>query len=265
MAKSKKKSNRLYLVLLLFFLAVMTFSGIMIIKELLEYNTGDAQYTELVTGVVTERPKNQPDDQPAGPPVQVDFSTLQQQNSEVVGWLYNADTVISYPVVQTTDNDYYLTHLFDGTENKMGAVFMDYKNDAGMNDRNTILYGHHMKNGSIFASLVEYQEQAYYEQHKELFYATPQGDYRVEVYAGFLAEGSEAVPISFDSDEAFLDYAAGIKDRSTFDSGITLDSKDRLLTLYTCTYEFSDARYLLVGRLIPWEEKAESNNFTEIS
>lgn len=254
MAKTKKKNNLLFTIVLLFLLAVMVVSGIMIIRQLLEYSTGDNRYQDVVEGAVTEIPEEPGSTVPVRPQL-VNFDQLRKQNEEVVGWLYSKETVINYPVVQAKDNDYYLTHLFDRTENKMGAVFMEYKNQPDVSDKNTILYGHHMKNGSMFASLIDYQEQAYYEQHPELYYATPEGDYHFEVYAGFLAEADETCPLSFGSDEDFLAYAQQMKERSTFDSGITINEGDRLMTLYTCSYEFSDARYLLVGRLIPWESE----------
>ena len=91
----------------------------------------------------------------------VDFESLRESGPDIIGWLNLPDTVINYPVTQTDDNEYYLHHLYDGTYNKVGCLFADYENKADFSDRNTIIYGHNMRDGSMFAVLNEYDEQSY--------------------------------------------------------------------------------------------------------
>lgn len=106
-------------------------------------------------------------DMPEGAPriLDIDFAALKEASPDLVGWLYCPDTVVSYPVVQGQDNSYYLSHLADGSENRNGCLFMDCGNRSGLSDENTLIYGHHMASGKMFACLVSYAEQEYYEAH----------------------------------------------------------------------------------------------------
>ena len=89
-------------------------------------------------------------------PIQVDFDVLSKENQDVIGWLYCPDTSINYPVVQAADNEYYLHRLLDDSKNAAGTLFMDYRNSADLSDWNSVIYGHNMKNGSMFGSLPDY-------------------------------------------------------------------------------------------------------------
>lgn len=102
---------------------------------------------------------------PEGEPEQVyvDFAALEGVNSDIVAWLYGADTGLNYPIVQAEDNDYYLYRLLDGTWNKNGTIFMDYVNRSDFSDQNTLVYGHHMKSGAMFGALVQYKKQEFYD------------------------------------------------------------------------------------------------------
>lgn len=181
---------------------------------------------------------------------QVDFEGLRAKNSDVAGWIYGPDTVINYPVVQGADNEFYLTHMFDGRENKCGSIFMDTLNREDFSDSNSILYGHHMKNGSMFAGLIKYQSQSYYDSHPVLWLVTPDKSYRVEVFAGFVTSAdSEVWQLEFaDSGEyrSWLDRMVG---NSAFESNISPGTDDRVLTLATCSYEYDDARFVVMGIL----------------
>ena len=99
---------------------------------------------------------------------------------------------MNYPVTQTDDNEYYLHHLYDGTYNKVGCLFADYENAADFSDRNTIIYGHNMRNGSMFAAFNEYAEQSYFDTHKQMYLVTPEGGYVVELFAAFTAKSAES-------------------------------------------------------------------------
>ena len=90
---------------------------------------------------------------------EVDFDQLRQQNEDVTAWLYLPDSVINYPVLQHGDNDYYLTRQIDGSYNKNGSIFMDYRNASDFSDRNTIIYGHHMRTGNMFGKLVNFKKR----------------------------------------------------------------------------------------------------------
>lgn len=104
----------------------------------------------------------------------MDFAALEGVNSDIVAWLYGADTGLNYPIVQAEDNDYYLYRLLDGTWNKNGTIFMDYVNRSDFSDQNTLVYGHHMKSGAMFGALVQYKKQEFYDAHPYLYLYTPQ-------------------------------------------------------------------------------------------
>ncbi len=183
----------------------------------------------------------------------MDFTPLTALNKQLAGWLRIDGTVVDYPFVQGTDNTFYLSHLFDGTENKAGTIFVDYRNEPGFLDTNTLLYGHHMKNGSMFASLVDYKAQAYYDAHPTMTLYTPEADYQVDFFAGYIVPiRDEALPcfyMNFADEKEYMAYIAEAKRRSTFKSDVEVTAADRIVTLTTCTYEVYDARYVLQGKL----------------
>ena len=179
----------------------------------------------------------------------VDFHDLTQINEQVVGWLWCPDTTINYPVVQGQDNDFYLTRLIDGSEGECGTLFLDCK--AKGTDRNQVIYGHHMKDGSMFASLLHYQEQGYYDQHPVLYYITPEQSYEVRLFAGFTTQAvSVAYNRRFDRCD-FKEWLAEMKNQSDFQSKTTPTTSDQVLTLSTCAYSFKNARYVVMGTLNP--------------
>lgn len=181
---------------------------------------------------------------------EVDFQALREINPDIVGWLYCEDTVINYPVVQGSDNSYYLRHLFDGAYNANGCLFLDCRVNGDLSDAHSIIYGHHMKNGSMFSSLDGYKNQEYYEEHPQLLLVTPDANYVVELFAGYVASVEEnAWTVGFTNEMEFEDWIVSAIEKSTFESSVTPLSSDRILTLSTCSYEFSDARFVVLGIL----------------
>lgn len=181
---------------------------------------------------------------------QVDFEALLDINPDVVAWIYLEDTKINYPVVQGADNSYYLYRLFDGSSNGAGSIFMDFRSQRDLSGRNTILYGHHMKNGTMFNQITKYKEQAFYDQHPVALLMTPEGNYKIEFVAGYVTNmNSDAWKMEFASDEEFSLWLENAIAQSTFTSTVKPGPQDRVVTLSTCTYEYNDARYVLVGIL----------------
>lgn len=171
-------------------------------------------------------------------------------NGDYVAWLVQEGTLIDYPVTQCGDNSYYLTHSFNGEESKAGCLFLDYRNGGCFQDELSAVYGHHMKDDSMLATLVEYKRQSYYEEHPTLALYTPCGDYEVKLFAGVIASGKDDfLQPFFGSDEEFDSYWSGVKEQSTFDSDVNVERGDRVLALVTCTYEFDNARYIVFGRM----------------
>lgn len=182
----------------------------------------------------------------------MDFAPLKSINGDIVAWLYAEGTVIDYPVLHTTDNEYYLTHLYTGETNRSGSLFADCRNTGLFTEQNTVIYGHNMRSGAMFHSFEEYKAQDYYDAVPAMTLYTPAGDYLVELFSGTVEDGSyEFVRFEFASGEEFLAYVDSFRARSTFRSGVAVEPTDRIVSLCTCSYERDNARYMLMGKLTP--------------
>lgn len=183
--------------------------------------------------------------------VAMDFAELQSINNEIVAWIRADGTNIDYPVLHTDNNDYYMNHLYNRAGNSSGSIFIDYRNIGDFSDKNTVLYGHHMKNGSMFKSLEEYKDQEFYDANPVMNICTPNGDFSVELISGTVENGSKQfMKFYFDTDEEFMDYVNSFRARSTFQSDTVVEPGDRLVSMCTCSYEVSNARYLVMGKLV---------------
>ena len=153
-------------------------------------------------------------------------------------------------MVQGADNSRYLHRLFNGEHNACGTLFIDYRNLGDFQDPNTLLYGHHMRNGSMFKAITYYADQAYFDSHPFMLIVTPERRYLLELFAGYTTSKSDHcydIAISDESDmAAFVEEALG---KSNFTADVEIKGGDRLVTLSTCAYAFENARYIAIGRL----------------
>ena len=195
----------------------------------------------------TEEPQNQEEPIPVA---EIDFAALTAVNSDVVAWICCPDTVINSPVVHGRDNEYYLTHLVDGTENGNGTLFIDWKNSRDFSDENTVVYGHHMQSGKMFACLVEYADQAFFDAHPIIYLVTPEAKYKIELFSGYTTTfDSSAYTLRFSSSHEYAEWLREIARKSDFKANMHLSTNDHIITLSTCAYSFYDARYVVHGRL----------------
>lgn len=202
---------------------------------------------ETDAGIITGEGQ---DESPPPPVTAVDFAALQAINADICAWLALDNTRLSYPVLRGSDNSYYLNHLYNGRENKAGSLFVDYRNSAGFIDRNTVIYGHNMRDRSMFWPLSQYKSQSYYDQHPQMRLLTPEGDYTLQLFAGCLVDAqSSAWQREFVDDRAFLDWLEQMRANSSFVSAVEVNAEDRVVALSTCVYDFPDARYVLFGKL----------------
>ena len=215
-------------------------------KELLEYNKGKEEARALRVRVVT--PIEAPPKKEL-PPISVDFASLAEENADTVAWLYSKDTPINYPVVQSLDNDYYLRRGFNGKYNYYGTLFADYRTSGEFSGKNTLIYGHNMKNAEMFGSLINYKEQEYFDAHPLLWLFTPEKNYKITLVAGIEVPGtSELFDALANPDEAEKVIRDAIEN-STFKLDYTYSEDDRFVTLSTCSYDYADARYIVIGKL----------------
>ena len=264
--------NGLLVILCGIFLGVFIFAGYQLYNTFYGYRTAQKEYSNLnqqyvststaetlatpeapATPEATVTPEVPASTPPViSGPISVDFDALLAQNAQVVGWIYSPDTVISYPVLKGGDNDYYLHHTLNGTENASGSIFMDAVCEADLSGDNTILYGHHMNDGSMFASLDRYKQEGFWADHSVMYYYTPSQNYMLQIFAGFVTGGdSDVYAFNFESREHFQSFIDSMRSRSSFGGEVEVTSNDHIMTLSTCSYEYDDARYVILCKIIP--------------
>ena len=181
----------------------------------------------------------------------IDFDAMQEIFPDIVGWIQSEGTVINYPIVQGLNNDFYLYHLPDGSRHVMGSIFLDYRNSPYFTDQSIIIYGHDMRSGDMFGSLRHYANQLYFEQHSSMFIFTPNQEYKLVLFAGYILDSAfEVPPMSFNDAEDFERFISNIKKRSIFTSDVEVNFGDRLMFLATCVASGSiNDRLIIVGKL----------------
>ncbi len=186
------------------------------------------------------------------------YETLYKSNNKLIGWIKIADTNIDYPVMQTTDNEYYLNHNFDQEESKAGALFLDYQCDVVSGCDNYIIYGHHLSSGGMFSKLSDYQSKSYYEKHKYINFDTiyEEGTYQVMFAFRSRVYDSDQVVFKYyqfinaTSEEEFTSYMNEMRKDSFYDTGVEAYYGDQLLTLSTCDYNEKNGRFVVVAKKI---------------
>lgn len=179
-------------------------------------------------------------------------------NPHAIGWITIDGTAIDYPVLRTTDNDFYLTHDSEGNDSKYGAIFMDFRNAVPSMQRHIIIYGHNMKNGAMFHDLVNYKQQDFFDTNRRIYLLWDDTDTEWEIFCAYIVEPDTIYPIqTFFADGE--DFAAVMNDTvkyantvspSVTDDTVTIQPSDQVLSLVTCTYEYDDSRYVVMARRV---------------
>lgn len=187
----------------------------------------------------------------------VDWDALRAVNPDIVAWIYVPDSPINYPVVQGDDNEEYLHKAFDGSTGWLasaGTIFLDSTNSSDFSDRNSALYGHHMNDGSMFASLSDWQNSDEFNAHRDIYVLTPQGNYRLKTFDLVKTTGDDAlVQMTFSSDESYQSYIQDKLDRSvTTQQGEVLSAADirQSMLFSTCEYSQADGRAVLFAAVV---------------
>jgi len=209
------------------------------------------QGTEEPSGT---NPEQIPTDQTDGHPSLsvMDFAKIKAVNADVVAWLTIPDTQIDYPVVQGRDNAYYLNHDVKKRSNKNGTLFLDYRVHADFSDFNSVVYGHHMKNANMFHNLTLFKDKSFWDSHPSATLYTQDFTYRVEIFAAAVIKQDSALyEYAFASPAERMAHLDEIRSCAMFYRDIGVTETDRIVTLSTCSYEFSGARYIVLGVLRP--------------
>jgi len=192
------------------------------------------------------------------PPILAKYETLYNKNKKLIGWLKIADTNIDYPVMQTSNNEYYLDHNFDQEYDKNGSLFLDKDCNAAFPNTNMIIYGHHMKSGKMFGNLNYYAKESYYKEHPRIQFDTiyEEGIYDIMyVFRSRIYNENEIVfkyYQFFDVNSADEFYSAmdEMARMSLYDTGVTAEYGDKLITLSTCDSSEEDGRFVVVAKKV---------------
>lgn len=187
-------------------------------------------------------------------PTNVDFEKLTGINSDCIGWISACSNRIDYPIVKSKDNVEYLTKTVTGAENKSGAIFADKDCTDPFNQFQTLVFGHNMKNGSMFHYLVNYRDKDYYDNHRLIYVRTEHQLLTYEVFAAYREAASDSCiydsVLNPDDRAAFLKK---VKEKSLYNTNVQLSTSDRILTLVTCEYTQDDFRMFVHAKLISVE------------
>lgn len=184
------------------------------------------------------------------------FDQLARINPDLKGWISIPGTVLSLPVVQCGDNSWYLGHDFYGKQDRHGTIYVDCEADLEAGGFNVVIYGHHMRDGSMFGILKEYRNEAFYREHPSFFISLPEEKREYEIVAvvrNDIFEGNGEAFQYYDykqisNEEDFAEYCQALKDNAVYDTGVEVTGGDELVTLCTCDYGSTDQRLLVVGR-----------------
>lgn len=259
--KKKKKSDVLLTIALIVAIAVFCYAAFNLYHIYTEYKKGTDEYNQIEEMAVTERDADSAE--VAGPnvqlkpPIEVDFDKLKSVNEDVVGWIYvDALPDISYPIVKGKDNQTYLHQTYEKNYNFAGTIFVDYENSGDFSDCNTLVYGHNMKNGSMFGHLKKFRENdKLYKQDKYFWILTPERNYRYEIITAYTTGVNSDTYTLFkgpgEEFEKYLETIKGYSEIQTDDTDLTI--KDRIVTLSTCTGNES-TRFVVQGKRVDAED-----------
>lgn len=188
--------------------------------------------------------------------IKAKLNALKLQNSDLLGWITVPDSRIDYPVVHTTDNEYYLTHSFEKDYLRAGAIFADYRNSKSLIDNyNTVIYGHNMVSGAMFSCISDYFSRSFFKANRYIYIYTEEG---IFVYQTFsirkvrIDQDVSYITTYFASSEDFLQFANRMKNASAVKlNDVDFNEYDRIITLSTCTNAHDDnERYCLQAKLV---------------
>ena len=170
------------------------------------------------------------------PEMEVDFKALREKNPDTVGWLYVGSCGISYPILQGEDNDYYMNHTFEGTVNSSGAIIMDYRDDKYLKDWNTFIYGHNMKNGSMFGSLKKLlNDETLYDSDPYIYVYLPGYIYRYKIFSYYKDKPDSKMYWTADTLQEYRQYIRDALSLSVRDLGVETSEDNNMVTLVTCS------------------------------
>lgn len=253
--KHSKKNNHVFSkiirkLLIIIFIASISYLGYYIYdthknkKDNMEISNIDIDTTQ-VTEEKTER--------------MLQIEELKKENNEIIGWLEIEGTSINYPVLQAADNDFYLNHNYKKESSALGSIFLDKDFNLEEGSSNYLIYGHRSKNGLMFEDLIKYAKEDFYKEHKTMKFTTVKEDATYEILSVFYSRvyyKSEKNVFRYyyfvnaNNEDEYNDFVNNAKKASIYDTGVTAEYGEQLLTLSTCEYSQQDGRFVIVAKKI---------------
>lgn len=250
--KKKTKGQIISNIVLVIAVGVFLFSGYKLYEIFSEYNKGETEYENIQEIVIKETPVEGGNEDTSQEETifTVDFEKLKEMNSETVAWIrFDEPSQISYPVVKGPDNSKYLNTTFEGKRNSAGTLFVDVDNSGDFTDRNTFIYGHNMKNGSMFGQLRKYKNKDFGKEHPYFYIYTPDGkESTYQVFAvSVVKDTSESYKKWYNTDDEFTDYIKYIRSIAGYKTDVEVSADSKIVSLSTCTNVSDDERLLVHG------------------
>jgi len=269
--QSERKNSKInipFIICLIVFIAALVFGGVYLYKQ----KSREKVYDDLKEKVAVDTPTatpvpptQAPEDTPTPTPlptkepvvIPIDFAAAKEVNNDIYAWIRIPDTEVDYPILQSPDDvidSYYLDHTVEKAEGLPGAIYTHKLNSKNFHDRCTIIYGHNMRDGSMFGSLGNYRDAAYADEHDTIYIYTPEHILEYKVFA-CITYDDRYIPGAFDfsKDEGLQAYLDSLKEvrnwASYWRDSVPVTSKDKIITLSTCNGVF-DERYLIEAVLV---------------
>ena len=255
------KKRKIYLTVTVIAAAAAVVCAVSAVRQYRNEKEAGSGYEQIREEVKAEEPPAEPEaDAEPSVEIPIDFEALQERNPDVYAWITVPGTQIDYPILQReNDNTYYLTHTIDHEEKTEGAIFTENYNSTGFGDPNTVIYGHDMKNGTMFRSLLDYQDREFFEENKEIIIYTPDAIRHYEIFAAYPYDNRHILR-SFNLNDKnifriYLESIFSVRNmNSCIDTETEVETEDRILTLSTCYGLRDDVRYLVQAVLVSIEK-----------
>lgn len=253
--KHSKKTNRLTKIIFIFFIIIFVCGIGYFTYYLYDRNKNNKDNEEILNDIEIDESKITETKTER----MLQLEELQKENEEIIGWLEIEGTNINYPVLQASDNDYYLTHNYKKEKASTGSIFLDKDFDLINGSSNYLIYGHRNKSGLMFEDLIKYAEEDFYKEHTKIKFTTNKDDSIYEILSVFYSRvyyKSEQNVFRYyyfvnaNNEQEYNDFVNNAKKVSLYDTGVTAKYGDQLLTLSTCEYSQEDGRFAVVCKKI---------------